>query len=433
MFSRLQWFLLQLSRRLWVRATAFSLLGIITPLIALLVKRYIPDEIPAKIGADAVDSLLQIIATSMLSVMIFSLSTLVSAYASATGNTTPRATQLLISDSTAQNSLATFLGAFLFSLVGIIVLQIGLYGDNGRVVLYAVTLGVIVIIVLTLVRWTDYVLRLGRVAPTCERVEKVATIALRRRRESPYLAGQPREAGDNGIPEGAVPIHTDSFGYVEHIDMKSLQDAAQEGGVEIYLVALPGNFAGAAQPLVCVIPLPAERCVEAIRNAFSISDSRSFDQDPRFGACVLSEIASRALSPAVNDPGTAIDILSRGARLLSLWSSNHPDAVTIKVESVRFPNVHVPPVELDDLFDDFFIPIARDGASLVEVGIHLQKMLQTLACLGDKRYRKAAARHSAQALARAEAVLTLTDDIVRIQNSAARVTKAAEAADAADA
>ncbi|MBL0164024.1 MAG: DUF2254 domain-containing protein [Xanthomonadales bacterium] len=425
MFSRLQWLMLQLSRQLWVRATAFSVLGVVTALIALWVKRYIPDELPAKIGSDAVDSLLQIIATSMLSVMIFSLSTIVSAYASATSNTTPRATQLLMTDSTAQNALATFLGAFLFSLVGIIFLQTGQYGDSGRVVLYAVTLGVIAIIVLTLLRWTDYVLRLGRVGPTCDRVEAAATTAIRRRRASPYLSGHPREAGDSGIPNAALSIHTDTFGYVEHIDMQALQDAASEAEIEIYLVALPGHFAGAAQPLVSVMRMPSADCIEAIRRAFSIAAARSFDQDPRFGVCVLSEIASRALSPAVNDPGTAIDILSRGARMLSLWSDNHPALIEAEAENVRFPNVHVPPVELDELFDDFFIPIARDGAGLVEVGIHLQKMLQTLACLGDHRYRKSAARHSAQALARARLALTLTDDIVRVEQAAARVAKAA--------
>ena len=425
MFSRLQWLLLQLSRRLWVRATAFSVLGIVTALIALLVKHYIPDELSAKIGSDAVDSLLQIIATSMLSVMIFSLSTIVSAYASATSNTTPRATQLLMADSTAQNSLATFLGAFLFSLVGIIVLQTGQYGDNGRVVLYVVTLGVIVIIVLTLLRWTDYVLQLGRVGPTCDRVESVATTALRRRRASPYLSGQPCEAGGSAIPADAQMIHASKFGYVEHIDMQALQDAAKESGSDIYLAALPGHYVGAAQALANVTSMPSEDCVEAMRKAFRIASARSFDQDPRFGVCVLSEIASRALSPAVNDPGTAIDILSRGARMLSLWSDNHPEPIEVDIDDVRFPNVHVPPIELDELFDDFFIPIARDGAGLVEVGIHLQKMLQNLACLGDVRYRKAAARQSEQALARAQATLTLTDDIVRIEQAAARVAKEA--------
>ena len=427
MFSRLQWLFLQLSRRLWVRATAFSVLGVVTALIALWVKRYIPDDLPAKIGSDAVDSLLQIIATSMLSVMIFSLSTIVSAYASATSNTTPRATQLLMADSTAQNALATFLGAFLFSLVGIIFLQTGQYGDNGRVVLYAVTLGVIVIIVLTLLRWIDYVLQLGRVGPTCDRVESEATKALQRRRAAPYLSGQPRELGDSGIPEGCLSIHTDKFGYVEYIDMQALQDAAKEAEITVYLIALPGHYAGAAQPLVSVKNMPSEDCVDSIRDAFSIAAARNFDQDPRFGVCVLSEIASRALSPAVNDPGTAIDILSRGARMLSLWSDSHPGAIEVDADDIRFPNVHVPPIELDELFDDFFIPIARDGAGMVEVGIHLQKMLQNLACLGDDRYRKSAARHSAQALARAKSVLTLTDDIVRIEQAAARVVQAAAA------
>jgi uncharacterized membrane protein len=426
MFSRLQWLILQLSRKLWLRASAFSVLGVATALVALLVKEYIPDNLPTRIGADAVDSILQIIASSMLSVMIFSLSTMVSAYSSATSNTTPRATQLLIQDSTAQNALATFLGSFLFSLVGIIALQTGLYGDSGRVVLYAVTLGVIVIITVTLLRWSDYVLQLGRVGPTSDRVEAAATEAIRRRRASPYLAGQPREAGDVGIPEGAHSIHTESFGYVEHVDMQALQDAAEKYGMEIYLVALPGHYAGAAQPLVCVMAVPPEEGVDAMRKAFSIAAARSFDQDPRFGVCVLSEIASRALSPAVNDPGTAIDILGRGARMLALWSDYHAESPERGgKDAIRYPNVHVPPVELDELFDDFFIPIARDGAGLVEVGIHLQKMLQTLACLGDKRYRQAAARQSAQALARAEAVLKLTDDLVRVRHSAAKVTKAA--------
>ena len=194
MFSRLNWLLRRLFRKIWVRVTAFSALGVATALVALLVKRYIPEDIPAQIGSDAVDSLLTIIATSMLSVTIFSLSTIVSALASATSNITPRATQLLTSDSKAQNALATFLGTFLFSLVGIIGLQTGLYGSTGRVVLYVVTLLMIALIVVTLLRWIDYVLRLGRLGPTSDRVETVATKAMERRRDAPYLGGTPLRA-----------------------------------------------------------------------------------------------------------------------------------------------------------------------------------------------------------------------------------------------
>jgi uncharacterized membrane protein len=55
-----------------------------------------------------------------------------------------------------------------------------------------------------------------------------------------------------------------------------------------------------------------------MRKAFVIGDMRYFDEDPRFG---LTLPASRALSPAVNDPGTAIQIISSYVRLFSLWGT----------------------------------------------------------------------------------------------------------------
>ena len=139
--TRLQWLWLQARRRLWFRATAFSALAVATALVAIVAERYIPWELSDQIGAEAVSSLLNIIAASMLSVTIFSLSTLVAALSSATSNVTPRATRLLAEDTRAQNALATFIGSFLFSLVGIIGVHAGLYGQRGRVVLYVVTQG----------------------------------------------------------------------------------------------------------------------------------------------------------------------------------------------------------------------------------------------------------------------------------------------------
>lgn len=422
MFSRLQWFLLQLSRQLWVRAAAFSLLGIATALVALLIKRYIPADLSTKIGSDSVDHLLNIIATSMLAVMIFSLSTMVSAFSAATSNTSPRATRLLSADSTAQNALATFLGSFLFSLVGIIVLQTGLYGDSGRVVLFVVTVGVIVLIVVTLLRWSDYVLQLGRVGPTSAHVEEATSTAMVRRRKAPNLGGKPLPPAGSEVPAHARVIHGKTLGYIEHIDMESLQASAEGRDLQIHVVALPGHFVGPAHALAFAIGATDDNCIADIRAAFSIAIERSFDQDPRFGVCVLAEIASRALSPGINDPGTAIDILGRGARILALWSDHYSDAPDPAAE-IRFDRVFVPTLQLDDLFDDFFIPIARDGAGMVEVGIHLQKMLQMLATLGDARYRSVAILHAAQALTRAEKILTDADDLARVRAAAANVGK----------
>jgi uncharacterized membrane protein len=84
-----------------------------------------------------------------------------------------------------------------------------------------------------------------------------------------------------------------------------------------------------------------------------VSDVRSFAQDPRFCLSVMAEIACRALSPAVNDPGTAIDVIGRGVRILSAYAQNKIDET-----EVIYPSVHVAPLQIKDLLEDFFLPVA---------------------------------------------------------------------------
>lgn len=406
MTSRWQWLLLQLSRKLWFRASLFSVLAIATALLAIVLKPYIPADVSTQVGADAVDKILGIIAASMLAVTIFSLSTMVSAYIAANSNVTPRSIRLLDEDATAHNALGTFIGAFLFSLVGIIALSTGMYGVQGRLVLFVVTLAVIAFVVMTLLHWIDHVSTLGQVAETTERIEKSATAAMRSRHERPYLGGRALLDPKDDIPADATPLFAQRIGYVQHIDMDALSDlASAQPDTRIYLAALPGTFVDPSRPLGWARGLAGEALHDDMRAAFTIGHLRSFDQDPRFGASVLSEIASRALSPAINDPGTAIDILGRGVRLLAIWST--PSEVA---DDIRYPNVYVPGIDVGDLFDDLFTPIARDGAAMVEVGIRLQKSLRALARIGDARYDANARRHSALALERAMARLTIEED-----------------------
>ncbi|EAA5574104.1 DUF2254 family protein, partial [Escherichia coli] len=149
MISRWKWMLKQTIKKLWFRATLFAIVAIITALLSILFKSMIPESVSVKVGAEAVDNILNILASSMLAVTTFSLSIMVTAYGSATTNVTPRATRLVVEDVTTQNVLATFIGSFLFSLVGIIALNMGAYGERGRVILFIVTLVVIALILIT--------------------------------------------------------------------------------------------------------------------------------------------------------------------------------------------------------------------------------------------------------------------------------------------
>ena len=113
MILRWQWILRQTLKKLWFRATLFAMVAIITALLSILFRSMIPESVSVKVGAEAVDNILNILASSMLAVTTFSLSIMVTAYGSATTNVTPRATRLVVEDVTTQNVLATFIGSFL--------------------------------------------------------------------------------------------------------------------------------------------------------------------------------------------------------------------------------------------------------------------------------------------------------------------------------
>ncbi len=132
---------------------------------------------------------------------------------------------------------------------------------------------------------------------------------------------------------------------------------------------------------------------------------------------MLSEIAGRALSPAINDPGTAIDVIGTLVRLFTLWvrsTADEPHAPT-------HDRVEVPELAVRDLFDGAFTALARDGAGMVEVGVRLQEAFRSLASLGDVAVRDAAIHHSRMALAHSERALALPEEIAAVREAARSV------------
>lgn len=417
MIARWRWILAQVTKKLWFRATLFSLLGVVTALISILVKDSIPFSLSARIGADAVDKILSIIASSMLAVTTFSLSTMVTAYGAASSGVTPRATTLVMEDTTTQNALATFIGSFLFSLVGIIALSTGAYGAQGRVLLFAVTIAVVILIVYTLLRWIDHLSRLGRVGETIDRVEKATIDAINHRNQWPHLGGVPFPQAWVLPPEAQV-VASESTGYVQHIDVNALSEMAQAAEVQVFVDVLPGSFVHQGMPLAYLVGLngvadeACDRLSEKTREALTIGVRRTFEHDPRFGLSVLSEIASRALSPAVNDPGTAIDVIGRGVRSLTAWGMPQP----VDPESAKScDQVFLHSLNIDDLFDDFFAPIARDGATLIEVDVRLMKALISLAQINPGLFKDVCARHADVLLRRSESVLAINEEKQRLR------------------
>ncbi|MBZ4021986.1 hypothetical protein CKO11_05875 [Rhodobacter sp. TJ_12] len=415
MSSVWKWNLRQIGRQIWVPIAAFAALGVATAVGAIVAKPFVPAELGLRIGADSVGTLLQILASSMLTVTTFSLSIMLSAFTAAAGAATPRAIKLLQEDDVSRSVLATFVGVFIFSLAGLIGLQSGLYDAAGRLVLFVVTLAVVTAVVVQLVRWIGHLADFGRLGDTLARLETAAEAALRTRLENPFLGGH-RLSTTEAATLGHI-IRAPATGYLQTIDMKGIEQGAKLAGVRLAITVLPGHFVHERAPVAHVLGDASldEEAETYIASRFVVAENRTYEQDPRFGILALAEVASRALSPAVNDPGTAIGILGRQVRVLSQWH--------IRPEpELRYPSLSVAELSLADMMTDAFAAIARDGAGLIEVQIRLQKMLMALHDIDPALFGPEALVLSDRSLALAEAALALEEDkaILRALNAELR-------------
>ncbi|WDR02745.1 DUF2254 domain-containing protein [Devosia algicola] len=399
----------QMAQRMWFLPAAFSLGAIVTILIAYYGAQYAPaaDKLPFTVPSNSVVSILTILASSLLTVSVFALSTMVSALASASQSTTPRAVPLIVGDRSAQTSISIFIGAFLFSVVGIIGLSSGIYSEAGRLLLFAVTIVVVVLVIAALIRWIGQISAIGRVTETIDRVEAATTKAFdalsnRQLFGCSVLRGEP----------SGVPLVADKIGYVQHIDVSKLQRVADEHELQIAIVSRPGAYAAPNWPLMVVMGEVDDETRERLVNAFVIGDSRTFESDPRYGLITLSEIAGKALSPGINDPGTAIDVIGTLVRILAAHKEDDGP------RAVKYVRLSVAALEPAELLEDAFRSIARDGAASVEVVLRLLAGLETIAA-GEPEYAEVALVTARDAAERARAALTAKSDLAALERAAA--------------
>lgn len=260
--------------------------------------------------------------------------------------------------------------------------------------LFFATIVVLLMVTASLLRWIEQLGYFGRVGDTVLRVETAAVECAGNWGAQPRLGARSAVA----LPQGSVPLHNRRTGYLQYVDMAKLQERAEAHDTRIYLLELPGRFVHPETALAHVFPPLSAEHRESLEHCFTVERDRSFTQDPRFGLVVLSEIASRALSPAVNDPGTAIAVLGSAVRVFSAYIEGRRQA-----SSVVFNRIHAPELDLSEMLEDLFNPISRDGAGLIEVQLSRQKSLQAIAALEPEHLEpqvKLQSRRSAEHTAR---------------------------------
>ncbi len=101
--------------------------------------------------------------------------------------------------------------------------------------------------------------------------------------------------------------------------------------------------------MVLRISARAHRADPALaRRVFVLARQRTIDQDPAFALRMLVDIAIRALSPAINDPTTAVQALDRIESLLAELATRRPGP-SLVVDDDGTPRAIVPGAPLGRL------------------------------------------------------------------------------------
>ncbi|WP_306015838.1 DUF2254 domain-containing protein [Oceanicaulis sp. MMSF_3324] len=415
MLSRAEFLVNRVLRSIWLRPAAYAAGAAFTVFLTPIIDPFLPFEWKELISAETNEAVLTILASSLLAVAIFSLSTMVSALQSASSSATPRARTLLVEDAAAQNAISTFIGAFLFSLLGVIGTRLDLYSPAGRMILFGLTVLLVVIVVATLIRWLQRLSRLGDVTEAIRRVEDAAQIAFD---NAPVARDVPK------LPEfrDGVDLYPKTPGFVQNVALEDLQSLCERLDLKLVVKAAPGDFADAGAPLARLSKAVDPACEDALCACFNLGSDRDFHSDPCFGLTVLSEIASKALSPGVNDPGTAIHVIRAIERVLHKWALTLDERrQSNKDAHAPDQRIFLPGIAVRRALRCGFHPIAFDGADRPVITQTLLSALSGLKAQDRALYEEDVETLAREILSRAMATVEFEGDRDRLKQSADRM------------
>jgi uncharacterized membrane protein len=185
-------------------------------------------------------------------------------------------------------------------------------------------------------------------------------------------------------------VENDVSGYIRFVDRKRLVELAKTYKVKINVLRRVGHFVPAGVPLLAVSKdgrLTPEGMAE-LRGAFDFGPTRTLQQDVEFGVLQIVDIGLKAISPAVNDPSTAINCVDQLSSIMIRFASREPPEAVL-YDPPGTSRVVIPWIGFDRLLDAAFEQIRLYSKSDVAVSLRLLRALGDIAATTpDPAYRR---------------------------------------------
>lgn len=290
----------------------------------------------------------------------------------------PRVLQGFLRDRFQQVIIGVVVGTFAFSLVGLAThgsSEPGA-GPAAWTALAATALGITVII--GIVAFIDHVTRRIRVDDTIRRLTATTTSSM----ESWFSQERPPDELEGwDIPESTreETLRASNDGWVQAIDARRIADGIPPGAIARVDVRV-GTHVNRGDGMITVWRAESDEDDElsgSLTKAILLGQTRTIAQDPGFGIRQLVDIALRALSPGVNDPTTAADVVHHLVAPLRVAVSAEPRRRVLPGAAGGRVVLHQEP-DQDDLVRQAFGEIRLASTRQPHVGQALLEALWSL-------------------------------------------------------
>jgi uncharacterized membrane protein len=364
---------------LWFVPTIFAAGAFVVAYLAVWLDEQIDDPIGARFGLvsdpSTAASFAGTIAAATLAFVAVVFATTLVAIQLAASQYSPRTVRVFIRSRVTRMTLGLFLATFVFAMVIVVSNRSSVASAKQ----FAPVLSASLLLLLTLatvfgfIAYLHGVVRLMRVQYLLETIATEGRQAIDR--DFPpleaYVDAQPPVAD----PDAHELSYAGRPGVVAASDLFGLVELCREHECWLELTVGVGEYLGRGARFAVVHGTGPD--ATAVARFLLIGGERSFHQDPAFGFRQLVDTAIRALSPAVNDPTTAVQAIDRISDLLIAAGSN-PDPTGLRIDDAGTVRVKRQLRGFEALLILALTEIVRYGADSPQVVRRLHAVLDEL-------------------------------------------------------
>lgn len=337
---------------------------------------HIPDAVEA--SASSTRTVFATIAGAVITMTSLSLSLTVIALQLASAQFGPRIMHAFFEDVLTQVVLGLFVGTFLCSLVILTTVR-GADGDGAAV--FAPLVSYVFGMLLAIASLIGLIVMLHHVAHSIQAENIIDRIAVSL--DSTIDHSFPTEpCPDPGAPPAgdARPIGAARHGYIVLIDRTEVLQVATEHRLIVRLVRSAGDFVDEGDVVLTVEPAEQvdDEIAACLCGAVVLGKQRTPSQDQAFAVDQLVDIALRALSPGINDPGTACVCIDRLGLALRRVARAHRAPTSLAAPD-GVARLVVRPAQFDEIFRAAFDPVREYGLADANVTERLVEAVRLIA------------------------------------------------------